>query len=245
MVEDDEDVRNYSSETLRELGYQVLEAETGPAGLQLLDQHPGVRVLFTDIGLPGGMNGRQLADEARTRRPDLRVLFTTAYARNAIVHDGRLDPGVELIIKPYTQAALAARLRDIIDARQSPGRILLVEDEPLIRMLATDHLQEAGFQVDTAGSAAEAMNKLALVPGGVDAVILDIGLPDRSGEALAREIRAIHPLLPIVLATGHGAVTLREAFKGEPAIGYVQKPYAAQDLLGALRALGICAPPKN
>ena len=245
LVEDDEDVRNYSSETLRELGYQVLEAETGRAGLQLLDRHPGVRVLFTDIGLPGGMNGRQLADEARTRRPDLRVLFTTAYARNAIVHDGRLDPGVELIIKPYTQAALAARLRDIIDARQSPGRILLVEDEPLIRMLATDHLQEAGFQVDTAGSAAEAMNKLALVPGGVDAVILDIGLPDRSGEALAREIRAIHPLLPIVLATGHGAVTLREAFKGEPAIGYVQKPYAAQDLLGALRALGICAPPKN
>jgi PAS domain S-box-containing protein len=240
VVEDDEDVRNYSSETLRELGYHVLEAETGLAGLRLLDQHPGVRVLFTDIGLPGGMNGRQLADEARKRRPDLRVLFTTAYARNAIVHDGRLDPGVELITKPYTQAALAGRLRDIIDARQSPGRILLVEDEALIRMLATDYLQDAGFQVDTAGSAAEAMNKLALVPGGVDAIILDIGLPDRSGEALSREIRAIHPSLPIVLATGHGASTLGGAFNRDPAMGFVQKPYTADDLLAALRALGIC-----
>ena len=154
-------------------------------------------------------------------------------------------PGVELITKPYTQAALAAKLRDIIDARRSPGRILLVEDEALIRLLATDYLQEAGFQVDTAGSATEAMNKLALVPGGVDAVILDIGLPDRSGEMLSREIRAIHPSLPIVLATGHGASTLREAFKGETAIGFVQKPYAAQDLLRALWALGICTPQKN
>jgi CheY-like chemotaxis protein len=202
-------------------------------------------VLFTDIGLPGGMNGRQLADEARKRRSDLKVLFTTAYARNAIVHDGRLDPGVELITKPYTQAALAAKLRDILDARHAPGRILLVEDEALIRMLAIEYLEEAGLRVDAAGSASEAMNKLALVPGGVDAVILDIGLPDRSGEALCREIRALHPSLPIVLATGHGATTLREAFKGEPAIGFVQKPYAAQDLLRALRALGICTPQKN
>jgi PAS domain S-box-containing protein len=245
LVEDDEGVRNYSSETLRELGYHVLEAETGQAGLQLLDRHPAVRVLFTDIGLPGGMNGRQLADEARKRRPDLPVLFTTAYARNAIVHDGRLDPGVELITKPYTQAALAAKLRDIIDARRSPGRILLVEDEALIRMLAIDYLQEAGFQVDTAGSATEAMNKLALVPGGVDAVILDIGLPDRSGEMLSREIRAIHPALPIVLATGHGATTLRETFKREPAIGYVRKPYTADDLLLALRTLGIYSAKKE
>ena len=185
------------------------------------------------------MNGRQLADEARKRRPDLRVLFTTAYARNAIVHDGRLDPGVELITKPYTQAALAAKLRDIMDARHAPGRILLVEDEAA----HTD----AGYGVSGGGRLSawmpqvrpsEAMNKLALVPGGVDAVILDIGLPDRSGEALCREIRAIHPSLPIVLATGHGATTLREVFKGETAIGFVQKPYAAQDLLRRIAGVG-------
>ena len=119
VVEDDDDVRNYSCETLRELGYNVLEAENGRAGLQQLHSHPEIRVLFTDVGLPGGMNGRQLAEQARNHRPDVGVLFTTGYARNAIVHDGRLDPGVELITKPFTQAALAAKLRDILDAGRS------------------------------------------------------------------------------------------------------------------------------
>ena len=128
VVEDDADVRNYSCETIRELGYAVLEAETGRAGLQLLDSHPDIRLLFTDVGLPGGMTGRQLAEEARKRRPELKVLFTTGYARNAIVHDGRLDPGVQLITKPFTQAALGAKLRTIMDSARVPRRLLLVED---------------------------------------------------------------------------------------------------------------------
>ena len=122
VVEDDDDVRSYSTESLRELGYTVLEAPNGRAALQVLDSHPEISVLFTDIGLPGGMNGRQLADEARKRRPNLKVLFTTGYARNAIVHDGRLDPGVELLTKPFTQAALAGKLRDIIDAKSDPAQ---------------------------------------------------------------------------------------------------------------------------
>src|SRR5581483_6277910 len=166
VVEDDQDVRAHSTGILRELGYDVLEAPLAMVGLQLLDRHPGIRLLFTDVGLPGGMNGRQLADEARRRRPDLKVLFTTGYARNAIVHDGRLDPGVELITKPFSQAALAEKLRGIIDAKRVPGRILLVEDEAVIQMLAIEYLEEAGFAVDAAGSATEAMNKLGLVAGG-------------------------------------------------------------------------------
>jgi CheY-like chemotaxis protein len=117
VVEDDEDVRANSVESLRELGYRVLQAPDGAAALRLLEQEPAVRLLFTDVGLPGGMNGRQLADEARRRRPGLRVLFTTGYARNAIVHHGRLDPGVELIVKPYTYAALAAKIRAVLEAR--------------------------------------------------------------------------------------------------------------------------------
>jgi CheY-like chemotaxis protein len=128
-----------------------------------LDSNPQIKVLFTDVGLPGGMNGRQLADEARRRRPHLKVLFTTGYARNAIVHDGRLDPGVELITKPYTQAALSTKLRDIIDFSEGPTRILLVEDEPLIQMLAVEFLEEAGLKVDTAGTAREALSKLASI----------------------------------------------------------------------------------
>ena len=151
------------------------------------------------------MNGRQLAEEARKRTSNLRVFFTTAYARNAIVHDGRLDPGVALLPKPYTQSALATKVRDILDARQSPGRILIVEDEVLIQILAIDYLEEAGFNVDAAGSASEAMNKLALIPGGVDAAIVDMGLPDRKGDVLIQEMRTMHPSLPVVVATGQGA----------------------------------------
>ena len=239
VVEDDTDVRAYSCETLRELGYRVLEAPNGLAGLEMLERHREIQVLFTDVGLPGGMNGRQLADEARNRRADLKVLFTSGYARNAIVHDGRLDSGVELIPKPFTQATLAAKLRDIIDAKRVPGRILVVEDELLIQMLATDYLEDAGFKVDTASSATEALNKLALVPGGVDAVIIDFGLPDRKGDVLVREIRAMYPSLRVVIATGQGQADMRNLFKTESQIAFVSKPYSSNHLLAALRTLGI------
>ena len=114
VVEDDDDVRGYSADILRDLGYRVVEAPEGAAALAALDSEPHIRLLFTDVGLPGGLNGRQLADEARRRRPDLKVLFTTGYARNAIVHQGRLDPGVELIVKPFTAASLATKIRNIL-----------------------------------------------------------------------------------------------------------------------------------
>jgi CheY-like chemotaxis protein len=115
VVEDETDVRRLAVETLVELGYRVLEAEDGHIALRLLEREPGVRLLFTDVGLPGGLNGRQLADQARQRRPDLKVLFTTGYARNAIVHHGRLDPGVELISKPFQIASLAVKVRALLD----------------------------------------------------------------------------------------------------------------------------------
>jgi CheY-like chemotaxis protein len=84
--------------------------------LAVLEKLSNIDLLFTDMGLPNGLNGRQLADEARRRRPGLRVLFTTGYANSAIVHQGRLDPGVELIVKPFTQSSLAAKVRHVLDA---------------------------------------------------------------------------------------------------------------------------------
>jgi signal transduction histidine kinase len=119
VVEDDDDVRANSVQSLRELGYRVIPARDGAEALRVLELHPSIRLLFTDVGLPGGQNGRQLADEARRIRPELKVLFTTGYARNAIVHHGRLDPGVELIAKPYTYVALAEKIRNVLD-REMP-----------------------------------------------------------------------------------------------------------------------------
>ncbi len=115
LVEDDEGVRAFAKSALEGLGYQVLAGRDGLEGLALLRQAPRVDVLFTDVVLPGGMNGRRLADEAVALRPRLPVLYTTGYTRNAIVHDGRLDPDVQLISKPYTQGVLARALRRIID----------------------------------------------------------------------------------------------------------------------------------
>jgi PAS domain S-box-containing protein len=121
LVEDDEDVRSYSADILRSLGYRVIEAPDGPTALRLLDAESELRLLFTDVGLPGGLNGRQLADEAKRRRPDLKVLFTTGYARNAIVHQGRLDPGVELIVKPFTASSLAAKIQQVLHGAPAKG----------------------------------------------------------------------------------------------------------------------------
>jgi signal transduction histidine kinase len=115
VVEDEADVRSYLVETLQDLNYRVREAPDGASALALLDEDPfRIDLLLTDIVMPG-MNGRQLADQLLGRQPSLRVLFMTGYSRNAIVHQGRLDPGVSLLQKPLTQAMLAAKIRDILD----------------------------------------------------------------------------------------------------------------------------------
>jgi signal transduction histidine kinase len=116
VVEDDPDVRAFAEQALSELGYRVRIAADAASALRVLEHAPRIDLLFTDVGLPNGVNGRQLADEARRRWPALKVVFTTGYARNAIIHQGRLDPGVELVAKPFTQADLARRIRTVLDA---------------------------------------------------------------------------------------------------------------------------------
>ncbi|MDN4591695.1 hybrid sensor histidine kinase/response regulator [Xenophilus aerolatus] len=115
VVEDEAAVRQFSVEALTELGYCVLEADGAAAALRLIDAHPEIALLFTDVVMPE-VNGRKLADEARRRRPALKVLFTTGYTRNAVVHNGVLDPGVQLLGKPFTVEALAARVREVLDS---------------------------------------------------------------------------------------------------------------------------------
>ena len=115
VVEDHDGLREYSAGVLAELGYKVLTAADGLGGLDLLRERPEVDLLFTDVVLPG-LTGREVADQALQLRPHLKVLFTTGYTRNAIVHNGRLDEGVSLISKPFTFAALASKVRNILDS---------------------------------------------------------------------------------------------------------------------------------
>ena len=114
VVEDEAGVRHMSVDALRELGYTVIQAENAAQALQLLDLQPSVSLLFTDIVMPD-MNGRRLADEALERRPDLKILFTTGYTRNAVIHNGTLDPGVAFLPKPFSLDALARKVRQVLD----------------------------------------------------------------------------------------------------------------------------------
>jgi signal transduction histidine kinase len=115
LVEDNDGVREYAASVLHGLGYAVLEAGDTPSAIALLADKPPIDLLFTDVVLPGGLNGRTLADEVRRKYPGLPVLFTTGYTRNAIVHQGRLDPDVELLSKPYTEQDLARKIRKMLD----------------------------------------------------------------------------------------------------------------------------------
>ena len=120
VVEDENSVRALTSMTLRELGYTVVHAEDAVSALQQLDVHPEIELLFTDIVMPG-MNGRKLADEAVLRRPKLKVLFTTGFTSNAVVHGGVLDAGVNFIAKPFTIEQIAAKVAKVIDIAAVPA----------------------------------------------------------------------------------------------------------------------------
>ncbi len=115
LVEDDDLVRRYARDQLVGLGYQVLEASNGREALEVLGGGAPIDLLFTDVVMPGGVSGRQLADQAAKLRPGLKVLYTSGYAENAIAHQGRLDPGVLLLEKPYLRTELARKIREALD----------------------------------------------------------------------------------------------------------------------------------
>ena len=114
VVEDDADVRSYSTNAARHLGYNVLEAADAHGAIAILDARPDISLLFTDVGLPG-MNGRDLADYAKTIRPELKIVFTSGYARSAIGNLGLLERGVLFLPKPFRIESLAQVLRSALD----------------------------------------------------------------------------------------------------------------------------------
>lgn len=115
VIDDEETVRMLVAEVLGEAGYHVIEAPDGPSGLEILRSDRRIDLLISDVGLPGGMNGRQVADAARVDRPDLKVLFITGYAENAAVGNGLLAPGMEVLTKPFVMAELALKVHEMIE----------------------------------------------------------------------------------------------------------------------------------
>ncbi|MGE0658901.1 MAG: PAS domain-containing protein [Reyranellaceae bacterium] len=255
VVEDDDAVRETAVALLEGLGYRVLKARDAAAALSIIESGAAVDLLFTDVVMPGPLGSTELARKAVLRMPALKVLFTSGYTENSIVHGGRLDPGVNLLGKPYSREALALRVRQILggdghpmpQAESGPADsnapaepleasplVLLCEDDVLIRMSTADMLQELGVRVLEAGTASQALELLAT--NRVAVLLTDIGLPDLSGIALAEQALQRWPALKVIFASGRD-----ETPKSGPAAKslLLAKPYDNVALAQVLRqALG-------
>ena len=248
VVEDDDEVRETAVGLLGDLGYRVLKAREAKGALSVIESGVPIDLLFTDVVMPGPLRSPELARKARERLPRLAVLFTSGYTENAIVHGGRLDPGVDLLSKPYTREALARKVRHVLanqaqqralvettspSAMPAPvpapplqaGTVLLVEDEEFIRETLAELLAASGHTVLQAFDAASALVALAAHP--VDVMVTDVGLPKVSGIDLARDALARQPQLAVIFATGDPGGPARAGL--DPA-AVLLKPFAPEDL---------------
>ena len=122
IVDDEPTVRKLVTDILEDLGYAAIEAGDSATGLKVLQSDVRIDLLVTDVGLPGGMNGRQMADAARSHRPDLKILFITGYAENAVLGNGTLPPGMAVLTKPFAMDTMAARMRSMIEGSKEQAR---------------------------------------------------------------------------------------------------------------------------
>ncbi|SOE18923.1 PAS domain S-box-containing protein [Hoeflea halophila] len=256
IVEDDAAVREAAVDVLRDLGYTVLTAETADSALVVVNSGVKIDVLFTDVVMPGTLRSPELVRKAKELLPELGVLFTSGYTQNAIVHAGRLDDGIDLLSKPYTRERLAQKIHEILSrpasqvsreqvsegnadivngahALQRGLRVLLVEDEVLIRMATADMLADMGCQVVEAGSIAEATECLG--KDDFHVLLADLGLPDGQGMDLVRRVTASYPDIAVIIASGADPREYTERSDlGRPLTGLI-KPYNERDLELALR----------
>jgi CheY-like chemotaxis protein len=144
-----------------------------------------------------------------------------------------------LIATQFTRATVAAKLANVQDAKPQIGRVLVVEDEPLLQLLIVDTMRDIGLAAEAVGSAAEALERLRDQPDNFAGAVVDVGLPDRPGDELVAEMRALCGTLPIILSSGQDEAAFRDRFGRDPMVGYLGKPYSIGELEAALRAVGI------
>jgi signal transduction histidine kinase/DNA-binding response OmpR family regulator len=246
VVEDNPEVRATVVETLSGLGYRVFKASDGQSALKLLNESLAeglaVDLMFTDVVMPGPVRSTQLARQAKALLPDLEVLFTSGYTEDAIVHGGRLDPGISLLSKPYRREDLARKLRQLLHARQQriaarpaavkPAalRILLVEDDEDIRLSAAELMQEMGHTVRDVATAEAAQEALAAER--FDVLFTDVSLPGMSGLDLAHQAVRQYSGMRVLVASGHHVAGDTEASLPEAVL--LPKPYTLEQLKSAL-----------
>ncbi len=245
VVEDDAGVRAAVVDILADLGYAVLKAESAEQGLAVIASGARVDLLFTDVVMPGPLNTREFARRAQELRPGLKVLYTSGYTQNAIVHNGRLDDDAHLLSKPYRKDDLARKIRGLLDDAAPPPaapqadpampsmrrKVLVVEDVGLIRMTTVDMTQEIGFDTAEAGDGAEALKVLQDDPA-IAILLTDLGLPGMNGRQLIEEALRLRPDLKIVIASGYSTESEVGTYPSGTVV--LTKPF---DLNGLKRAL--------
>lgn len=237
VVEDDEEVRDTVVSMLSDLGYKVVKAKDADSALTLVESGLSIDLLFTDVVMPGKLRSTDLARLARERLPGIKVLFTSGYTQNAIVHGGRLDRGVELLSKPYSREELAFKVRSVIGPERKPDpeetkrlRVLIVEDEPLILMTAVDMLEDLGHEVQQAMTVSEA--KAILGSGTIDLLMVDLGLPDGGGQELADAAQEQDRELRVLIASGQ-----QLSLEGKTTMAAISKPYSEAQIAAAVKKL--------
>ncbi|NID17362.1 response regulator [Luteibacter yeojuensis] len=246
VVEDDDAVRDTVVAMLGDLGYRVLKARDAQSALSIVESGIAVDLLFTDVVMPGALRSPELARKAAERQPGIAVLFTSGYTENAIVHGGRLDEGVELLSKPYSRDQLARRVRHLLADRARKAavadglshvavvpekalRVLVVEDDALIRMSITEMLESRGHIAFEAGDGNEALRLHGAQP--IDVLLADVGLPGMNGVEVAEKLRETQPDLPVLYATGDHTAN---GVQRDDRTAIIVKPYGVADLMDAI-----------
>jgi signal transduction histidine kinase/DNA-binding response OmpR family regulator len=238
VVEDDENVREAATEMLRELGYQVLSAENAEAALRQLEEGADPQLLFTDVVMPGPIPTREFTRQVQQMRPGIRILYTSGYTQNAIVHNGRLDDDAFLLSKPYRKDELARKIRGVLAAPPQPirpdgviSKVLVVEDVPIIRMATMDMIAQIGLRAAEAGDGSEALALLERDPE-IAILLTDLGLPGMNGRQLVEKARALRPGLKVIIASGYSS----DANGHGRDVGHLTKPFDMGELRRALEA---------
>jgi signal transduction histidine kinase/DNA-binding response OmpR family regulator len=250
VVEDDPAVQGTVVEMLGSLGYRVLKADNATDALGIVKSGLPIDLLFTDVVMPGTLRSPELARQAKAHIPGLAVLFTSGYTQNAIVHGGRLDPGVELLSKPYRRDQLARKVRHLLANRKlppapqldadAPGarrpaprrRVLVAEDDQDLMQMSCSLFEALGQEVSGATSFDGAAGLLR--EASFDLLFTDIDLAGRSGVDLARMAVLAQPGLKVAFASGYGAPDQGEL--GFP-FWVAAKPYRLEDLAQLLERL--------
>ena len=250
VVEDDQKVQATVIAMLTDLGYTVLKADNADQAIVVLNSGVHVDLLFTDVVMPGTLKSPEMARRAVQLQPHLRVLFTSGYTQNAIVHGGRLDPGVELLTKPYSRMELAYKVRQVLGSEGKPLlgeadafspndpavaehialRVLVVDDDEPTCDAVSELLQMLGHHPITAPGAQAALD--AVENAAFDVLLTDVHLPHISGVELARRVAKVQTGISVIFASGD---TVQDITPGDFPWQSLRKPYTIDQLEAALR----------